>query len=85
MTRDGASSLGPGEGRSYRRMGCITMTFKSDDKGAGYGACETVNHPGGVGASPHRHATYHETHIVVVEGEYEIPVGDEIFQIGRAA
>jgi len=62
-------------------MGRITMTFKPDDPNASYSICETVNHPGGVGASPHRHPTYEETHIVI-EGEYEFRLGEETVRLG---
>ena len=69
-----------GEGRSYR-MGRITLTFKSSDAEAGYSICETVEGPGITGASPHRHYTYQETHIVI-EGEYECRLGSETFVLG---
>ncbi len=69
-----------GEGRSYQ-LGRITMIFKADDPDAGYSVCETLSHPGGIGASLHRHVTYEETHIVI-EGEYEFRLGEEVFRLG---
>jgi mannose-6-phosphate isomerase-like protein (cupin superfamily) len=80
MGTDGSRSFHRGEGRSYR-MGRITLTFKADDPNSAYSICETVNEPGGVGASPHRHPTYEETHIVI-EGEYEMTVGDTVVRLG---
>jgi quercetin dioxygenase-like cupin family protein len=79
MSADEHAYLHKGEGRSYQ-MGRITLTFKSGDD-AGYSICETVNHPGGTGASLHRHSSYQETHIVI-EGEYEFQVRDQIVRLG---
>jgi mannose-6-phosphate isomerase-like protein (cupin superfamily) len=63
------------------RMGRITLTFKPDHAGSAYSLCESLSEPGAVGADPHRHASYEETHIVI-EGEYEFTIGPEVVRLG---
>ncbi|CAN7420093.1 cupin domain-containing protein [Phyllobacterium sp. LjRoot231] len=79
MSTDDPAYLNRGEGRTYQ-MGRITLSFKASED-AGYSICETVDAPGGTGASLHRHPTYQETHIVM-EGEYEFQIGDQIVRLG---
>src|SRR5215203_4456090 len=71
----------PGEGRTYR-LGQVTLVFKSvaDDEPGIYSVCETTSHPGS-GAGPHRYTAYEETHIVI-EGKYEVQLGDEMLKLG---
>jgi len=76
-----ARHLSPGEGKTCR-LGRMTLTFKasaSDTAGA-YTLCETIEPPGS-GAGLHRHATYHETHIVCA-GRFEFQLGDTMLTLG---
>jgi mannose-6-phosphate isomerase-like protein (cupin superfamily) len=73
--------LSPGEGKAYK-LGRMTLTFKAGaaDTAGAYTLCEAIEPPGS-GAGLHRHASYHETHIICA-GRYEFRLGDTMLALG---